>query len=55
MQSAQLISTADEVTAGNRGLVRQVGVDELKITTRVHGPDLRLCSFGSIAKAFDLP
>ncbi len=54
MQSTEVIGTADQVAEALRELVDQFGVDELMITTRVHGPAARLRSFQLISEAFAL-
>ena len=54
MQRTEVIGTADQVTEGLRDLVDRFGVDELMITTRVHGPAARLRSFELISQAFRL-
>ena len=54
IQSTEVIGTADQVAAGLGSLVDRFGVDELMITTRVHGPAARLRSFELVAEAFNL-
>ena len=54
MQSTEVIGTGDEVAQGLRDLVELFGVDELMITTRVHGPEARLRSFELISESFAL-
>jgi luciferase family oxidoreductase group 1 len=54
MQSTEVIGTGDQVADGLRELVEEFEVDELMITTRVHGPQARLRSFELISQAFAL-
>ena len=54
MQRTEVIGTPDRVAAELRDLVDLFGVDELMITTRVHGSRARLRSFELIGNAFDL-
>ncbi len=54
MQSTEVIGTGDQVADGLRELVDEFEVDELMITTRVHGPAARLRSFELISAAFAL-
>jgi alkanesulfonate monooxygenase SsuD/methylene tetrahydromethanopterin reductase-like flavin-dependent oxidoreductase (luciferase family) len=54
MQTTELIGTGEEVADGLRGLVDRFDVDELMITTRVHGAAARHSSFELLAKAFQL-
>ncbi len=52
MQSTEVIGTRAEVAEGLVQLVDLFGVDELMITTRVHGAHARLRSFELISEAF---
>ncbi len=54
MQATEVIGTKDQVAERLRGLVDLFEVDELMITTRVHGPAARLRSFELISEAFAL-
>lgn len=54
MQSTEVIGTSDQVAAGLRELAEDFGVNELMITSRVHGAAARLRSFQLISEAFDL-
>jgi len=54
MQAAELIGTPSQVANGLRKLVERFNIDELMLTTRVHGPAARLQSFELIADAFGL-
>jgi len=54
MQRTEVIGTPDQVAAGLRDLVDHFGVDELMITSRVHGAATRLESFRLISQAFEL-
>jgi luciferase family oxidoreductase group 1 len=47
--------TPDAVREGLDGLIKRTGVDEIKITANVHGPEAKLRSYELIADAYDLP
>ena len=49
-----VVGEPDEVRAGLEALVARTGVDELMVTTNVHGPDDRLRSYELVAEAWPL-